>query len=594
MEKHFLEKVVLGVAACLTLIFAIFLSKYDWTYLVIGALSFLMVGILIKWSGNKNNAVKVLLITILMLLLLTWILPAAYYSGEYIDQGRTQMGLFDLVNYPITSFSYFGYIAFFIVLVGGFYGILYKIPAYRSFLNKIVEGFEGKEKLALSLMVIIISLLVSVCGLQFGIAVFVPFIVSIILLMGFDKMVAALVVAGSASVGLIGSTYAYNNLSILLENLSLANDYQIVIRFLILLVGIVLLLFNIFMYIKSKKSNKVEKKTVKTASVVEEKIVSNKKVNEDKKEVKKSTSNKSHNSSKNGKGNNSKKKSNNRSASRKNPNKAALKDEDIIVIKENMVEDKELIPNVTDGKHSIWPFVTLFVLLFIVLVLAFIPWNDNGFKISLFDDITDAVKEFEINKFPLFFKILGTNFNAFGSWSITDMILPLALVVCLLSFIYKLKFDDILDGFVKGAKKALAPAVVVILVYTVLVLVTYHPFQLVLYKLLLGLTKKFNIVTTAIVAVLASIFNADISYSFQSVVPYFTSVVKGLEDFSIAGIIFQSMYGFAMLFAPTSLVLMAVLSYLDVPYKEWLKTIWKLLLELFIILFIIFLILFAM
>ena len=51
------------------------------------------------------------------------------------------------------------------------------------------------------------------------------------------------------------------------------------------------------------------------------------------------------------------------------------------------------------------------------------------------------------------------------------------------------------------------------------------------------------------------------------------------------------MYGVAMLVAPTSLVLMGILSYLKVSYKEWLKTIWKLLLELFIVLLIIFIIL---
>ena len=70
----------------------------------------------------------------LVFLLLSWILPAAYYSGQYVDQGRVQMGLFDLFNYPLTALSYFGYIALFIILVGGFYGILYKIPAYRTFL----------------------------------------------------------------------------------------------------------------------------------------------------------------------------------------------------------------------------------------------------------------------------------------------------------------------------------------------------------------------------------------------------------------------------------------------------------------------------
>ena len=46
-----------------------------------------------------------------------------------------------------------------------------------------------------------------------------------------------------------------------------------------------------------------------------------------------------------------------------------------------------------------------------------------------------------------------------------------------------------------------------------------------------------------------------------------------------------------MLVAPTSLVLVTVLSYLDISYKSWLKSIWKLLVEIFVVLLIIFTIL---
>ena len=97
--------------------------------------------------------------------------------------------------------------------------------------------------------------------------------------------------------------------------------------------------------------------------------------------------------------------------------------------------------------------------------------------------------------------------------------------------------------------------------------------------------------TTTIIAILASLFNSDVAYTFQSVLPYYVTKVTNLKDFSIVGIIFTSMYGLTALVAPTSLVLMGVLSYLKVSYKDWLKTVWKLLLELFVILLIIFIIL---
>ena len=134
-----------------------------------------------------------------------------------------------------------------------------------------------------------------------------------------------------------------------------------------------------------------------------------------------------------------------------------------------------------------------------------------------------------------------------------------------------------------------ASAVIVILLYTVLVLVTYHPFQLVIYKALIG--KKFNIVSTTVVSVLASLFNFEPAYVFQSVLPFYVSVVTNTANYPLVGIIFQSIYGLTMLVAPTSLILMVVLSYLGINYKEWLKNVWKLLLEFFVILLIIFIIL---
>ena len=529
---------------------------------------------------KKHNAVKVVLITLLVLLVLSWIFPAAYYSSQYVSEGRIQMGLFDLFNYPVTAFSYFGYIALFFVLVGGFYGILYKIPAYRTFLDKIVALFDGKEKVFISLVMIILAVLVSVCGIHYEVFLFFPFIVAILYLMGYDKIVAALTMVGSISVGLAGSTYAYNNLNVLISTLGLKIDYEIGVRAIILLVGLVLLIFNTIMYInkvgKAKPVKIEEKKESVKAEVVEEKV--------EEKTTKTSTTTKKKTTSKKSTGT---KKTTSKKSSNKRNEKAALKDEDVIVVKENK---NFLIPKEQKTNHSIWPIVLLFALMFILFVLAFIPWNENSLNVKIFSDITKNVTEFKIFKFALFGKILGKT-NAFGAWSVTDLYLVMALVVLVLSLIYKLKFDDVLDGFAEGAKKALAPAVIVLLVYTVLVTVTYHPFQLVFYKAILGITKGFNVATTACVAIIASVLNADPSYVFQSVLPYLISVKTNTELYGLIGIMFQSLYGLTMLVAPTSIVMLAVLSVLNISYKEWLGKIWKFFVEFLVVLLVIFIIL---
>ena len=186
---------------------------------------------------KKHNTFKVVLGTALIFVILSWIIPAAYYSGEFIDQGLVQAGLFDFFNYSLTSLSYFGYISLYVIFVGGFYGVLNKIPAYHNLLEAIANKVAKKEKVVLAVIMILLAVIVSVCGIEIEMFLFVPFLVSLILLMGFDKIVAALTIVGSSLVGVAGATYAYNKVGTLMQFLSLDITSDIYVKLMILLVG---------------------------------------------------------------------------------------------------------------------------------------------------------------------------------------------------------------------------------------------------------------------------------------------------------------------------------------------------------------------
>ena len=370
----------------------------------------------------------------------------------------------------------------------------------------------------------------------------------------------------------------------------------------ILVLGLVLLIANIMLYIKktdsvtkviAKDSKKNMEKEDKKLEVKETKVVKEEKTTKSSSSSKttKSTS-KSSKSSKSNSKNGTKK--NTKSSSRKNI-KAAVKDEEVIVVKEAVNGGDavtKLVPSEVSTQHNIWPFSLMFILFFVLLVLAYLPWV-NGFGVNAFTDATKAVSEFELFGFPIFGKLLGT-VNSFGNWTVVDMLLPMALIILFLALVYKVKVQDVLDGALAGIKKALPLGLIVVLLYACLVIVTYHPFQLVIYKTLLGVIDKFGVVgalMSSLVAMLASIFNVDPSYAFQSVLIYLASVVTDNTVYPVIGVIFQAMYGFTMLFAPTSVILMVVLSYLDIPYTKWIKTIWKLLLEVLVVLLIVFILL---
>lgn len=602
MKKHNISTIVLLIVTFLMLV-SWFLPDADWAYivkLVLWVAEFVLVLIAIR---DKSTSLKVVLISTLALMLLTWILPAASYSsGQYIDQGHQQMGLFDLFNYPVTALSYFGYIAFFVLAIGAFYGILNKIPAYRTFLDKFVSKVRGTEKFVLVIIILLLAVLTSIGGMQLALLALFPMLVSIILLMGFDKMVAAMTLVGSVMIGMAGSTYAYGNTNIILTILSINITSEMITKVVILVLGLVLLIANIMLYIKktdsvtkviAKDSKKNMEKEDKKLEVKETKVVKEEKTTKSSSSSKttKSTS-KSSKSSKSNSKNGTKK--NTKSSSRKNI-KAAVKDEEVIVVKEAVNGGDavtKLVPSEVSTQHNIWPFSLMFILFFVLLVLAYLPWV-NGFGVNAFTDATKAVSEFELFGFPIFGKLLGT-VNSFGNWTVVDMLLPMALIILFLALVYKVKVQDVLDGALAGIKKALPLGLIVVLLYACLVIVTYHPFQLVIYKTLLGVIDKFGVVgalMSSLVAMLASIFNVDPSYAFQSVLIYLASVITDNTVYPVIGVIFQAMYGFTMLFAPTSVILMVVLSYLDIPYTKWIKTIWKLLLEVLVVLLIVFILL---
>ena len=566
---------------------------------------------------KKHNTLKVVLITMFVFAILTWIIPAAYFQNEVVDQGRVQIGLFDLFNYPLTALSYFGYISLYVLIVGGFYGILYKIPAYRNLLDRLSFKLKKHSLIFLVFVILILAGLTSLCGSHIELIIFFPFIISLMLMVGYDKITAAMTIVGSCMVGIAGTTYGYSTVNLVISNLGLAIDSMLLWKLVILFAGIVLLILNILSYIK--KSNLVVASSVGSSKLSfdydeddeddeddeeeyeEEKVdnkvkinKTNKNSNNNKNSSKKNSSSKNTNSrnnstSKNASSSRSKKTSNTRKSNTRKNNHSFAKTSSVVRIDSFNSDNNEYIPSEINDKHKIWPLVVVFVFLCILSVLAFIPWA-TAFKSSVFTNATSSVSGFKIFDFPLFGKLLGT-VNSFGSWSITDMFLPMFICILFLVLVYKIKFNDLFDGFENGLKKSIMPALVILLIYAILVLVTYHPFQLTIYKLLLG--KKFNVFSTSLVTLLASIFNSDATYVFNSYLPFLASFEYSKAALRICALIGQSIYGVSMLVLPTSAILMGVLTYLKVSYFDWLKTVWKLFLELFVILLILFVILAA-
>ena len=203
---------------------------------------------------KKYNALKIVGLTLAVFLLLTWILPAAVYQTI----GRSQMGIFDIVSYQGTVLGYFGYVALFVLVVGGFYGVLYKIGAYRKLLDKLVARFKNREAIFISIVVILFAFLTSFCGVQLALIAFFPFIISLLLMMGFSKLASVAATAGSVAIGLMGTTFAYSTVQVLNQYLGIELSNNIIVKIIILVLGIALLILSILLL--SKKATRKEEK----------------------------------------------------------------------------------------------------------------------------------------------------------------------------------------------------------------------------------------------------------------------------------------------------------------------------------------------
>lgn len=463
---------------------------------------------------KKHSLFKVIAITIAVAVLLTWIFPITYFGYSYTEEARSQVGLFELFSMGQVLFTYFGNVIFYILTVGGFYGVLHQIDGYRNLLNKIVTKFKGKEWIFLTAVMILFAFITSMAGITTGLLFLFPFVISVIVLMGYNKLTAALTTVGAVAVGLIGTTVSAANTTVIMSILNIKFNAELITKIIILVIGLVLLIFNVLRYAKKHKD-----------------------LNEESSDL--------------------------------------------------------VLPETKNEKKRTWPLIVIIDIILLVMIMASISW-ETAFGIKFFTEMNESIMNFKVLEFPIFAKLLGLDSTkALGSWTLAEFNMLLVLGAGLLGLIYRVKFNDFIKSFFGGVKKALKPAILVFLAYVVLVISATHPVLLAICKPLLTATNGFNPFTMSIAAFLNAIFNVEPYYiaSASGTLQYAVSIIKDTTVYPAIAVVWQAMQGLATLIAPTSVVLIVTLSYLEVSFWQWIKASWKLILEILVALLLIFTIL---
>ncbi|WP_425447070.1 YfcC family protein [Dethiothermospora halolimnae] len=166
------------------------------------------------------SAYTILILIIIVVAILTWIVPAGEYNyvedpdtgrqkpvpGTYEQVGQQGQDYFDVAKAPIEGFYQAVDVGFFVLVIGGFLGVVMKTGAIDAGIASVTKKLKGREKW----MIPILMILFGAGGTTFGMAeetiAFYPLLLPVFIAAGYDAVTAVSVILLGAGVGVLGST----------------------------------------------------------------------------------------------------------------------------------------------------------------------------------------------------------------------------------------------------------------------------------------------------------------------------------------------------------------------------------------------------
>lgn len=176
-----------------------------------------------NWGGfmkiKMPSAYSILFLIIIFVAILTWIVPAGQY--DYVDPEAAKkepipdtyhsvepnkQGVWDVVMAPIEGFYDAKDVALFVIVIGGFLGVIMKTGAIDAGIAKVTRSLKGNEKWMIPILMILFGL----GGTSFGMAeetiAFYPLLLPVFIAAGYDTLTAVSVILLGAGAGVLGAT----------------------------------------------------------------------------------------------------------------------------------------------------------------------------------------------------------------------------------------------------------------------------------------------------------------------------------------------------------------------------------------------------
>lgn len=224
-------------------------------------------------SGKKfkmPSAFLILFCIIVLITMLTWFIPSGEYkqdeTGNFIANSYERaehkpQGIWDVFMAPVYGMLGRGKtggaieISLFIMMIGGFLGVVDRTGAINSGISTLAMRNRGKEKKLIFLLMIFFALGGTTYGMAEETIVFYPLIIPIMLAAGFDTLSAVSVVLLGAGVGVLGSTVNPFATGVASQSLGISVGDGIGWRLLILFVSLTITLLYVYNYTLKVKKN---------------------------------------------------------------------------------------------------------------------------------------------------------------------------------------------------------------------------------------------------------------------------------------------------------------------------------------------------
>ena len=256
------------------------------------------------------------------------------------------------------------------------------------------------------------------------------------------------------------------------------------------------------------------------------------------------------------------------------------------LLKQGSKQEKE-IPLFIDAKDkkSFWPVAIVIDLLAIFLIVATYNWR-FGIDTEFFTNLHERVTDFELIGIPVFESIVG-RLGAIGFYSLNEAILIVLAVSVLLALFNKVSVDDYLDSAMYGIKEVMKPAFFIVLASIVMSAATFATptFLNTLVFYVAEIFRDSVLVVSIFLPIVAGIFTNSLPEFISSFSETINTVIGNSDNNFIIALGFQMYHSALMLILPTSMAVVAGITYLDIPFKEWMKFISKYVYALFALAF---------